>query len=927
MRWKLPTVATLIVVLLLAAGGALIGLVIRGSVGAAVGAAVIALGGVVAGYVPGFRDRAERQRAERKRAEAEREAAQAGLKAVSEPAVDQSVSGPSLLLRPEFAVVDFVGRSAELAALRAWCELDSPRGVRVLTGVGGVGKTRLALKVAEEWELGGRAAVVVASGKESEALTRARGVSSGPVLLVVDYAETRAGLGHLLQVVLDDPGPVRVLLVARSLGEWWDRLAEESPLAVTQLLFQADAMALEAPIDDIPDADLAASALPYFAAKLAVAPPTSVVFELPPQRVPVLVLHTAALVAVLRSMTSPPGPLQVAVTEGVLGELLTHEARYWRRAARFRGLTGEGQVLKAAIAAAILLGARDLGEAAAVAGRVPDLAGIPRGELRRWARWLYGLYPGESDDRLGLVQPDLLAEHHVMTQFAADPALADAIMRDLTVDQADQALTVLARAWTLQDGAARVIDTALRADLTGLAIPAANVAVQTSARVGVLLAAALSDASATLEDLIKIEQALPYPSVAVASAHLATAQRIRRELSRGTDKAIIAQWANRCGVLLSQVGRPAEARQLIEEAVGIYRELAAAMPDRYRPDLASSLASLGATLPDLGRLGDALPATQEALGIYRELAAAMPDRYHPDLASSLVSLGVRFSQLGRPADPLPPAQEAVKIYQELAAAMPDRYGPDLADALTDLSIILWELGRPADALPPTQEAVSTYRELAAAMPDRYRPDLARSLNNLGIWFFELARPVDALPPALEAVSTYREMAAAMPDRYRSDLAASLTNLGVRFAELGRAADALPPTQEAVAIYRDLAQSLTNLGELFCRAHRPTVALLPADEAVAIYRELAAAIPDRYCPGLAASLESLGMTFSELGRPVDALPPAQEAAAIRRQLAVTMPERYGPDLAQSLTNLCDILVALGRGTEAASLRTEVLGLGQ
>ena len=186
------------------------------------------------------------------------------------------------------------------------------------------------------------------------------------------------------------------------------------------------------PIQDIPDADLAAAAVPFFAAKLSVPAPSGADFDLPPHRVPVLVLHAAALVAVLRSMTSPPGPLRVAVTEGVLDELLAHEAGYWRRSVASCGLPDDGRVIKPVVAAAILLGADSLEEAAAVAGRVPDLGHAPAGDLRRWARWLYDLYPAGPAGQLGTVQPDLLAEHHAATQLTADPTLARAILADLT---------------------------------------------------------------------------------------------------------------------------------------------------------------------------------------------------------------------------------------------------------------------------------------------------------------------------------------------------------------------------------------------------------------------------------------------------------------------------------------------------------------
>jgi hypothetical protein len=104
------------------------------------GAVLGALAGVVAGYVPGIRDKA-RQRA------VEAEAVRARLRSAGEPSL-AGETGPSSLLRPDRGVVEFTGRGVELVALRAWCRSGPGKSVRLVTGAGGVGKTRLALQVA-----------------------------------------------------------------------------------------------------------------------------------------------------------------------------------------------------------------------------------------------------------------------------------------------------------------------------------------------------------------------------------------------------------------------------------------------------------------------------------------------------------------------------------------------------------------------------------------------------------------------------------------------------------------------------------------------------------------------------------------------------------------------------------------------------------
>ncbi len=85
--------------------------------------------------------------------------------------------------------------------------------------------------------------------------------------------------------------------------------------------------------------------------------------------------------------------------------------------------------------------------------------------------------------------------------------------------------------------------------------------------------------------------------------------------------------------------------------------------------------NLSSSLAELDRREDALAASAEAVGIYRELAAARPDAFRPDLTRTLSNLAVRLSALDRREDALATSQEATDTYRDLAAAARTHSGP------------------------------------------------------------------------------------------------------------------------------------------------------------------------------------------------------------------------------------------------------------
>jgi tetratricopeptide (TPR) repeat protein len=685
------------------------------------------------------------------------------------------------LLDPQREVVGFVGRERELAALTAWCEDDDAGRLRLVTGAGGVGKTRLAVELSGRLKELGWNCERVKDGTEAGAIDALRRVTRSRTLLIVDYAETRTGLPQMLAALASDKGDgVRVLLLARSGGDWWDQVGvgDSTVWDLVEAARQASFSLSPVVASQISDAEIVAIAVGSFARELSLPGRDVVIYgDSGPGKQRVLDLHAAALVAVLSDTRT--GPVQVDIRT-VLGELLRHEQHFWYLTARARGLPdgwhgSTTRVLRQLVAAACLLGAATDDEAFRLASRVPGIS--PSAKIAEWLRSLYPPDP-EHTDWIGSVQPDRLAELHVMLELAASPELAQQCLTNLNARQALRAVTLLARASSDYPEAETLLSETLP-----------------------VVAEVIADMQAPAETLNAIFNAIPYPTVVLAPAAVTIGQQITSHLPADVSQPIRAYWLDILGVRLAALGRPGEALAVTEEAVAIRRELAAADPDRHSPILAGGLTNLGAWLSQLDRVADALVVTEEAVAIRRGLADAHPDLYRLELADSLLNLGVWLSELGRPAEALPVTEEAVAVYRELAPAATDseRYRSNLASSLSNLGVRFSELGRPAEALPVAEEAVAIRRELVAVNPDRWRPDLAHSLASLGTRFSKLGRPADALPVTEEAVAIRRELAAANPDLYRRDLARSLTDLSEILTIVGRNPEADAARRESMRL--------------------------------------------------------------------------------------------------------------------------------
>eukprot|EP00439_Symbiodinium_sp_Y106_P088546 s1_g1082.t1 len=343
-------------------------------------------------------------------------------------------------------------------------------------------------------------------------------------------------------------------------------------------------------------------------------------------------------------------------------------------------------------------------------------------------------------NRLAPIEPDMIGE---------------AILMRVWADVDDAAISqTLKRASDNKDCRAAIGETVIRA--------AQDYAIHGHVAPLVWLDALGASAANDLFILFELLDALPAETVELRERALSLTEKaldVLRKLPVDDEvySQLLAGTLNNLSNRLVGLGRREDALAAIEEAVRIRRELAAARPDAFLPNLAMSLNNLSGSLDGMGRREDALAAIEEAARIYRDLAAARPDAFLPDLAGSLNNLSGSLDGLGRQEDALVAIEEAVRIYRELSAARPDAFLPDLAMSLNNLSGSLDGLGRREEALAAIEEAVRIYRELAAARPDAFLPDLATSCGMRGQILHRSEMQREAMASFEEGIRTLREL--------------------------------------------------------------------------------------------------------------------------------------------------------------------------
>ncbi len=254
------------------------------------------------------------------------------------------------------------------------------------------------------------------------------------------------------------------------------------------------------------------------------------------------------------------------------------------------------------------------------------------------------------------------------------------------------------------------------------------------------------------------------------------------ELSKrllGDEHPLVAASLHNLAGLYEYTGRYREAEPLYQQALELSKRL---LGDEH-PFVAVSLHNLAGLYKSTGRYREAEPLYQQAL----ELSKRLLGDEHPDVATSLNNLAELYRSRGyyRKAEPL--YQQALELRKRLLG----EEHPDVATSLDSLAGLYSSTGRYGEAEPLYQQAL----ELRKRLLGEEHPDVSTTLNNLALLYFHTGRYSEAEVLLQQAL----ELSKRLLGEEHPDVANNSNNLAELYFHTERYSQAESLYQQALAI--------------------------------------------------------------------------------------------------------------------------------
>ncbi|AFZ00399.1 tetratricopeptide repeat protein [Calothrix sp. PCC 6303] len=270
----------------------------------------------------------------------------------------------------------------------------------------------------------------------------------------------------------------------------------------------------------------------------------------------------------------------------------------------------------------------------------------------------------------------------------------------------------------------------------------------------------------------------------------------------GENHPDVAQSLNNLAGLYNSQGRYEAAEPLYIQALELSKQLLG----ENHPSVATSLNNLAYLYNSQGRYEAAEPLYIQAL----ELSKQLLGENHPSVATSLNNLAALYYSQGRYEAAEPLYIQALELSKQLLG----ENHPSVATSLNNLAALYKSQGRYEAAEPLYIQALELYKQLLG----ENHPDVATSLNNLASLYDSQGRYEAAEPMYIQALELRKQLLG----ENHPDVATSLNNLASLYDSQGRYEAAEPMYIQALELRKqllgenhpDVATSLNNLASLY-----------------------------------------------------------------------------------------------------------------
>src|SRR5437868_2949584 len=266
------------------------------------------------------------------------------------------------------------------------------------------------------------------------------------------------------------------------------------------------------------------------------------------------------------------------------------------------------------------------------------------------------------------------------------------------------------------------------------------------------------------------------------------------EQSFGPDHPKVAISLNNLAALLQVTNRLTEAEPLMRRALAI-DELSFG-PDH--PKVAIRLNNLAQLLQDTNRLTDAEPLMRRALAIDEQSFG--PD--HPEVATDLNNLAHLLQDTNRPTETEPLMRRAVAIDEQSFG--PDH--PNVAIRLNNLAQLLQDTNRLTEAEPLMRRVAEIFEKSLGAD----HPNVAVAINNLAHLLKDTNRLTEAEPLMRRVVEIRRQFTIANGHQHPR-LQAAIENYVGLLGQMGRSWEEIKALLDGIEIPGDVQTESENLG--------------------------------------------------------------------------------------------------------------------